>query len=397
VADPGRQTPGELYYNDRSKSMGKRELLLIAAVAVVAAIIYQITAPPELPGDRHTSLGQIVQNIRRGVQGSRARASATTSTTFEVAPAVDELRLALLRGGITIVGEDRPDIQADLTAQSNGYDAAEADRLAKAVKLTFSGSGASLFAGVAFPREGSQTATLSLKVPRRLRILLNPNVGPLRITGVREVELVNARGTTEIRRVSGLVSGSQRGGSLLVADAGNLRLTTRGSDVTLEEIRGDSPSWITTNAGELKITGVHGPFTIDATATDVSLDKIQTDNGMIRANVSSGSIKVNGLRSEGRIDARNADITVAVERPAPLYIYSEGDEPVTVMLPVQGGYQLDAVANGGRITAPAGLPPAVSSSDAEQHATGPVRGGGPMISIRSTNGNINLSVAAHGS
>jgi hypothetical protein len=392
VADPGRQTPGELYYNDRSKSMGKRELLLIVAFVVVGAIVYQITAPAEAPGERHTSIGQIIQNIERGVQGNRARAAVTTTSTFAVAPTVDELRLALTSGEITIVGEDRADIQAELQAQSNGFDQAEAEKLARETTLTVSDSGTSKFVGVNFPVPGTQTAKLALKVPNRLRIRLNPNNGHLRITGVREVELVNARGNTEIRQVAGLVTGSQRGGELLVSAAGSVKLTALGSNVTLEEIRGDST--ITTTSGELKITGIHGPFTVDSNATDVSLDKIETESGMIRLSVSSGSIKVTGLRSDGRIDARNADVTVSIARPAPLSIYSEGNDPVDVMLPAAGGYQLDAVANGGRITAPAGLPQVVATKDAEQRATGPVRGGGPMISIRSTHGDITLSVGA---
>ncbi len=56
-----------------------------------------------------------------------------------------------------------------------------------------------------------------------------------------------------------------------------------------------------------------------------------------------GSVSVKGLRTEGRIDVREADVDVVVDRAAPLAIYSEGGDSVD-LTPPDGGYQLDAVA-----------------------------------------------------
>ena len=83
----------------------------------------------------------------------------------------------------------------------------------------------------------------------------------------------------------------------------------------------------------------------------------------------SGSVSVKGLRTEGRIDVRDADVDVVVERAAPLAIYAEGDDPIEIT-PPPGGYQLDAVASDGLIT----LPPDtldVATKGEERRATGP--------------------------
>ncbi len=40
-------------------------------------------------------------------------------------------------GGITVTGEDRADIQAEFNVRSNGYDKAEAEKLATATTLKF--------------------------------------------------------------------------------------------------------------------------------------------------------------------------------------------------------------------------------------------------------------------
>ena len=60
-----------------------------------------------------------------------------------------------------------------------------------------------------------------------------------------------------------------------------------------------------------------------------------------------------GLRTEGRIDARGAEVDAVIERAAPLAIYADGGDSVEITPPA-GGYQLDAVANDGSITHSAG-------------------------------------------
>ena len=52
--------------------MGKRELLLVIAFAVVGVVVYQITAPPPPPGSQGFSFSTLVQHMRRGIQGNRA-------------------------------------------------------------------------------------------------------------------------------------------------------------------------------------------------------------------------------------------------------------------------------------------------------------------------------------
>ena len=102
----------------------------------------------------------------------------------------------------------------------------------------------------------------------------------------------------------------------------------------------------------------------------------------------SGSVSVKGLRTEGRIDVRGADVDVVVERAAPLAIYAEGGDPIEITPPA-GGYQLDAVASDGNITLPPGTLE-VTTTGQEHRATGPVNGGGPTITIRSAHGNITV-------
>src|SRR5262245_30860540 len=114
--------------------MGKRELLLIVGFVVAGVILYEISAPATAPG---ASFGGIIQNIKRHLQGNRATAEARSSATQPVGHDVRELRVDLAQTDLTITGEDRNDIAADLTVSARGYDDAEARRAADGYKLAF--------------------------------------------------------------------------------------------------------------------------------------------------------------------------------------------------------------------------------------------------------------------
>lgn len=365
--------------------MGKRELLLVAAFLMVGALVYQFTATPPAPGERSFSLSQVLGKVRREMRGNRASAETTTTITHAVPATVTELRLNE-RGGvdITVTGEKRDDISAEFKVRSSGFDEAEAERLAKISTLKLDDAGGSIIGKFEFPEEGRQTATLTVRVPARLAIRLGAGSGDTTISGVAAVELLNARGESRVTNVSGRVTAMQTGGELRVTDAGSLKLTTRGSDATLERIRGESV--LSFRQGEVKGIELAGPIELDTNGTDVTLEKLEGAAGAFRANAVNGTLTVRGLRMEGRIDARNAEVTVDIDRAAPLAIYAEGEDDVNVVAP-DGGYHLDALAARGTIRLPEGaLAPAVNGP--EQRATGPVGGGGPTITIRATRGDI---------
>ena len=365
--------------------MGKRELLLIAMFVIAGAIVYQATAPAAAPGERSFSVGQLVENFRRHLRGNRASAEVSSRDTHPIDAGVTEIRLAVKSADVTITGEARTDMDAELRVRSSGYDDAEAQRLAKETVLNIDRAGGRLVLTIIYPEGGTQRATLVLKVPANLGITLD-GTGERVISRVATVYLGNSRGRSELHDVSGRVSGTQRGGELEVANAGSIKATTNGADVRLTQIRGEVS--MNMRGGELKAAELGGPIDIDCTGTDIELDKLDKTTGMLRITASGGSVRVKGLRTEGRIDARGAEVDVVVERAAPLAIYSEGGDSVEIT-PPPGGYQLDAVANDGTITLPEGTLD-VATSGQERRAMGAIKGGGPTITIRSAHGSIRV-------
>ena len=372
--------------------MGKRELILIVVFVMLGATVYQFTAPPPAPGERSFSLSGIIDEMRREVRGNRASAEVRSTTTEAIDESVTELRFTPRTNNLTIVGEDRKDVEAILNVRSSGYDDAEAKKLAGETHVKYDRSGSVLFVTIQYPEPGSQTARMSLKVPARLKVRIEPNSGRLEVANVTDVELANARGETILKGIKGRVSGTHRGGELKITDAGSLKLTTRGSDTRIEGIRGETV--ISTQAGDLRATGIVGPIEVESNSTDVTLDSTEQTTGTVRINATGGSIVVKGVRTESRIDLRNAELELALDRPAIVAVYSEGEESVEITPPA-GGYRLDVVAREADITStPEGLfktwgLAVDSQGEGKEHRlAGDVAGGGPLVTVRSQRGGI---------
>jgi hypothetical protein len=370
--------------------MGKRELLLIVAFVVAGALVYQVTAPAPPAGSRSVSVGGLLDKMRRAARGNRASAEITTSQTQAIDATVRDLRLRLGRTTILVEGEDRVDVGVELTAWSNGYDDAEAQSLARQVAVKLDPAGTALIATMTFPDPGSQRATVRLRVPSRLNVRVDES-GALTVAGVASLELGAVRGTTAISRIAGQVSGTHRFGLLTIGRVGAIKLTTQGSESRIEGVKDVT---LSARGGETRLTGPTGAIEIDANQADITLEALDAVSSPIRVNASGGTLAITGLRSEARVDGRNTEIRIVMDRAAPIAVYNEGEQDIE-LTPPPGGYKLDALAREGRLTPPErftdlGVSPITSDDGKEMRATGPVAGGGPTITLRATRGDIVL-------
>jgi len=370
--------------------MGKRELLLIVAFAVVGVIVYQVTAPAPPAGSRQVTAGGILEKMRRTVRGNRASAELTTTHTQAIDAAVTEVRLRLGSATLVIEGEDRADVAVEMLAWSNGYDEAEAQSLAKQTVLKLDPAGTSLIATIKFPEPGSQRATVKMKVPSRLRIRIDGS-GPATVSNVSSVEMAAARGTTSISRVQGTVSGMHRSGELALSQIGSIKLTTQNSDVKIVTVKDLA---MTIRGGEVRAEGVTGVIELESTQADLTLEKLEGTSSPVRVNANGGTVTIRGLSTEARVDGRNTGIDIIMDRAASVAIYNEGDQEIE-FTPPPGGYKVDALVRDGRLTPPEvltklGLTATASDDNKEVRASGSIAGGGPTITLRATRGDIVL-------
>ncbi|MGH7214902.1 MAG: hypothetical protein ACREIT_09075 [Tepidisphaeraceae bacterium] len=366
--------------------------MLVLAFVIVGVVVYQATAPPPGPNERSFSFSKIMDHIRREVRGNRASTEMVSTSTRAIDDDVTELRIiGHLNGEIQISGEDRADIETSLQVRSNAYNDAEAKQYANETILTSDRAAASLVLSVKYPREGRQRASLTVKIPSRLRVRVESRPATLMITNVSGVEATNA-GDTTIRNAEGRVALTLRGGHAVVDGAGTLKLTARGGDVEVTDIRGDVSIMIEQGA-ELTASKLAGPLDVDARNAEVTFDNLEPTRGPIRINVVNGSATLKGVKADTRVDGRNSELDIVMSAAAPIAIYTEGED--VAVTPPPGGYRLDALVVEGRVAPEAlldelGLQHATDPETKESRASGAVTGGGPTITVRATRGDLTL-------
>jgi hypothetical protein len=371
--------------------MGKRELLLIAVFALLGTVVYFATAPDRPDSQRRFSFRKILDEIRREVRGNQASAELTTSTQHALTSEISEIRVQVRSAQVTIIGEKRADIAAELYVWSNGFDDAQAKTLAGETRLKVEPAGPSMLVTIAYPQPGSQRARLKLRVPAHLPLQFEPTDARLEVSNVAAVDHESARGETILRQIPGRVTVTHRGGKLIVTDVGAARLNTRGSHVELARVKGETALQV--QSGEIRCTELMGPVEIEAVGAEIVLDQMEKMRESIRVNATDGKVTVRGLRTGARIDGRDTEIHVAIDQAAAIAIFNI-DERID-LVPPPDGYQLDAVASSGRIAVADSLKAQLTvqsgAVEKEERIAGKVNGGGPTITVRNTRGEIRIA------
>jgi hypothetical protein len=372
--------------------MGKRELVLIALFVAIGVVVYQVTAPPSAPG-ANLSVGGIFQRLHRSMRGARESASVHSRQTLPVAAGVETLRLNLSRpSDVTITGSDRDDIGVEMTVTARGYEAAEAKDAAAAAHLAVDpASGSTMVVSNAWTdrpdaaRGFVAQVTIALTIPRRLHVTLLPHIGELTVKDVASLDAASSRGDTHVTGTVGDVRLAHIGGELEIAGGASLKLNARNSRGGVSGVTGTAS--VEAVGSRLKLSGLAGPLDVESRTSDITIDQADTLKPPLRFNGTGGELRIEGLRTEARIDGHNTDIDVRLSAAAPVTVYNLG--AITVTAPPDG-YTLDAVASEGRITSDDSSITATPSDGPDARAEARIRGGGPALTLRATRGRIDV-------
>jgi hypothetical protein len=365
--------------------MGKRELLIAAAFICLAAIVYQITAPAPKDGEGF-SLRRAFDGLRREIRSESARGEFKQTGTIPVGAAVQEIRLNSNRSvPVTIEGEDRADIAYEMPVQSTGPDADTALGYAKRSIVEVEDLGSQLALSTWFPAEGSQNATLTLKVPARLAVRLDA-AGRPKVRGVASVRLNRISGELVVEDIRGAVTGTHLNGDLTVNKAGSVNLILISSRIKLGAIeRG-----VTANirGGECEVRESKGPLAITANGTRLS---VFGHDGAIDIDGETGQIRVDRPLQPAHIDIRRASVNVTLAAAASVVVITS-ESHLQLNLEGTPAILLDAAAWGGKINAEDfSLEPETSERGARlKHEFG---GKAARVTLRNSRGDIVIARA----
>jgi len=324
--------------------MGKRELFIIIAFVVVGAAVYSLTAPPAKPGDQGFSIGKIFSGIKKEISANAASAHITATGRIPAPATLTELRVSTARSvPLTVIGEEREDIEYEMPIDSTGPDEATAKEWAGKVELKRDDLGSALGLSTYFPDEGTQNATLTLRVPARLTVRVE-NSGQIKVSKVAGVELKNPTGEVTLSEV-GTVTGTHRNGDLTIdgATAVDLNLVSSRS-----KIRNAAES-ISINArnGECSIAESTGP--ISATVTNVEL-VVNLSKNILVVKGDSGRLKVTNPDKKMNVDVRRMLVEVDDSQSGSGdFTIITSDEPIRFTFKDITDVAIDAIAASGTI------------------------------------------------
>lgn len=361
--------------------MGKRELLLIGVFLVLGMGVYQMTAPPPKPGQEGFSFGRLFSHIRAEIQGEDARAPVDRKAQRPVDASVARLTLPEFRGMLTLIGEDRADIDVELQGVMPGLDDTVAKARADATQMTLEPDGDEITIKITRPEETPRlrNAELRLRVPARLAVTLEYR-GEADLRGVAELKFQAARGRTNVRDI-GAIRGEYVNGELEVLGAGEIDLKTQRTQVRIDGVK--KTLALDSEHGEVRIQRVGGALKLDLDRVECEADEVK---GETTVRMEHGNLTLRGIIAPAEITGDGSSLDLIMASAVPLSATTSAGE-LTVELPRSGGVTLDAVTQHGRLRLPDRARD-VTKGDDEERSDAKIRGGGPTLRLRNEHADI---------
>lgn len=363
--------------------MGKRELFIIAAFAVIGVAVWSLAAPPAADSDRPLSLDTVAEIWRNRNRAPAGHAVVTTAGTIAVADDLTDVRLANLLA-VTVRGENRIDIAWTFEAEATGPDDAAARAVAERTTLRHDRVGRILAMSAQGAPDTPRSGTLTLQVPERLVVRVE-SARRTDIASVAGVRLENLVGDVGLRSIGGLITGSHRNGDLTIDDATDIALTMVGSSATVRRPRGAVR--LDGRNGSLRVESPAGVVAVDVSGQDVT---IVEPEAAVHAGGVGGAITIERPRAAVDLDARRTRVSLTLDRAVPVTVFS-AEGSVAIALSTPPAVTLDIVSDRGEIDAAAMAIPVVERDGrASLIADLP---GAPRVAIRGERSGIVIAPA----
>ena len=203
------------------------------------------------------------------------------------------------------------------------------------------------------------------------------------------VDLKTAGGSISVADLQGEVISKTSGGSLKFGQiTGPVSGKTSGGSITLAGCKGNAV--LSTSGGSINVGRVEGEVQAKTSGGSITIEK---SKGSVTASTSGGGIKVEEVY--GDIDAATSGGSVSAtiqEQPAAPCRLSTSGGSVNVTLAPHIKVDVDASTSGGRVRTDFEM--SVQGEISRSHLTGKINGGGPLLRLRTSGGNINIHKTA---
>jgi DUF4097 and DUF4098 domain-containing protein YvlB len=177
------------------------------------------------------------------------------------------------------------------------------------------------------------------------------------------------------------------GDVILEGTRGNVDLQTGSGDVKLAHLTGEIR--IQTGSGNVRAHEVAGSIKGGAGSGDIEIE--ETAAGDIELRTGSGNITVRGIQGGLRLEAGSGDIIAEGKQTGPWDVHT-GSGNVHVRVPADSAFDADIATSSGTIDVSSPIEMTVQGRVQEERKNirGKVRGGGPLLSVRTGSGDIHI-------
>ena len=168
---------------------------------------------------------------------------------------------------------------------------------------------------------------------------------------------------------------------------GNVDLESGSGDLKLARLTGEMR--FQTGSGNVRGHELSGPAKVKAGSGDIEIE--ETGAGDVDIRTGSGNITVNGINGGFRAETGSGNIH-GKGSPKNLWSVRTGSGNVTLYVPADAAFDVDISSNSGNVTLGHPVTTTVEGRVRESRRTvvGKVRGGGPMISVHTGSGDVQV-------
>jgi hypothetical protein len=205
-------------------------------------------------------------------------------------------------------------------------------------------------------------------VPADTKLAAHTGSGSIAVGAVSGPAVVKSgSGSVTVGRVGGHVEASTGSGSIKVEGAASLEASTGSGSISAAAV-----------AGSTKASSGSGSIAI-----------AQTGKGDVSVSASSGSIRLTGVDGAAKVNSSSGSITVE-GRPSGPWSLNASSGGITLAVPPDAAFDLDARSNSGNIDSVHPVTMTVTGKVDKRHIEGKVRGGGPLVQVHCSSGNIRI-------
>ena len=249
---------------------------------------------------------------------------------------------------------------------------------------------------------------LTITVPHDATLVVRSGTGDVSVEEIHGATTIgNQSGDVKLTALRGPVHLSSASDDTTITAhslGGGLALEGRSGDITLSDIEG-GVALHGDFFGTTQMERIHGPVRFQSSFTRLDCGGIpgslvvegRSDltahrlEGPLTLTTSDRNLSIDGVRGPANITDRNGSVDLTLASPQPLQINNANGD-INVSVPEHMGFTVQAQATEGEIQNDLGL--ISTKTEATEALKGKILGGGPTISLQTTNEDIKLSRVA---